>query len=838
MAWLFFFSLLLTLGFSLFTTALLHLQGKAAHAISVYLIAYAEIVLISEIASLLHQINPFFYFLAQTLLLLMAIGMWKKQHTPALMGPWQNTLSFIWYRLHQAKRAPDLLLLGGSIASLYGLLAITSLVYPQNNYDSMTYHLSRVGYWLQNNSLAPWLTPNPRQTSFPINAELGILYSVVFLHSDIFSGMVQWSAWLAGLFAIFGMSRRLGASQRQSLFAGLIWSTFPEIVLQANTTMNDLVASAFTLCSIYLLFLTIPSGSAAKNDDKPSGNYLPYLSLSGLGLALAVGTKSTVVMLLPSLAIAMLLLLIIYRKKIALRLVSWAALGLAAFALVGIFGYAQNVAFYHNPFSVSQWTSDLLNSPTSRLLRLVKSSALYANQLVDLTGLPPEVTQPAAELRVRAVNKLLNYVHTFKTAEWVEWRQQLHSVLGQNGAVHEDTAWFGLVGAVLSLLALALAIVNGIKNRQPLRLFLVLLTLGFFATLAAGVYWTPYHGRYFVLAITLCAPLLAFTYPVQKPLRLWRWGVTLAAIWILLWVVLNNLSRPLVGTGAIWNKTYLNIQMINNPGFQPVIEMVERHAPAGTRLATRLSEDAWDYPLFGVHFERTLLPVDPFDASVNAQTLLRLRADYLLIDPRQRTFLAAPADLHLVDQVNGWLLYSPCPQADCSPTPTDSQFTDGLTGASDPGNLMTIHPELLGKVGILELKSAAWGIEQVDGRGIVWLGEGDLQGLRGYLWSIESLAVNLLVEVEPGPSNWLPGRNVIFKYYARNSFEYKAEGQRLEAYPFSQPGRLKIHFLLQPGLNEFRLSSGDLANVFRLPNNDPRSILILIKSIQLDPADK
>lgn len=824
MALLFPLALGLTLSFAILVNAQLKIQHKTVYIIGLFLIAYAEIVLISELASLFHLIYPAFYLAAHFIFCGIAWFVWRRNNRPDLFKHFRNILSSLKSGWPGLKTCPDLLLMATIVGVVYLVGAILSIQYPQNNFDSMTYHLSRVGYWMQHGSLAPWVTPNPRQTTFPINAELGILWTTIFLRSDRLSGMIQWTAWLVSSFAIYGLARLLGASRKQSIFAALLWSTFPEIALQSVTTMNDLTASAFFISSIYLLYLGYRE------------NHIPYLALSGLGLALAIGTKSTTLLILPGLVLVLLLIYGLNRKSTGRTLARWGLIGSFSFILVGIFGYAQNTLFYHNPFSVSQWTNDLINLPVSRIEMTVKNLGLYANQFFDPTGLPPPLGEPLSILRTKAANFILHRLPVLSDSQGVEWRQQLHFILGSTGGVHEDIAWFGILGFIFITTALVYQAYQGLLRKEPFRLGLVLLVLSFAVVLSAFSLWTPYRGRYFVLAATLSAPLLYSWYPLSRRSWLWRWVISLAAIWILVWTFLLNGSRPLVGENAVWGKTYSEARTLNNRAMLPVLNMVERNVPANARLATRLSEDAWDYPLFGANFQRILLPTDPQSITIDLEWLSAQAIDYLLVEPRQRPFLQQPRELELLDQVDGWTLYRHCPTAACIPDPEQERIILGIT---DAHHLMTIAPGLVGQVGILELKSSSWEIETVSANGLLWLGEGDMQGLRGFLWSEKERTVLLVIEASPGPSKVSPDRTLTFKFFRRQSYNFLVEGRRIEQYHFIGPAdsllnRLVIPLELQYGLNEFRLSSADLATIQKLPNGDTRPLLILIQKMTLE----
>lgn len=808
---------LLTL-FALFLGACVHIRSKTAYLVSLFLLAYAAIVVVCQAASLVQQMNRAFFLLAHSLLALAAWLFWRRSGRPSLLGPLQG-LRLSKQDLRAWLQAPDLVILAAGIVLVYLAGAALILFTPQNNFDSMTYHLSRIGYWLQHDSLFPWVTPNPRQTSFPLNAELGILWTVVFWGSDQLSGFVQWlSVPVTGL-AIFGLARLIGADRKQSLFAALIWGCFPEIFLQSITTMNDLVVGAFYSSAVYLGF----KGLRQKERS--------LLYLAGLGLGLALGTKSTAFILAPSFVLAVgLTLLLDWRRNIKL-VFSWAAAALAAFLLIGSWGYIQNLLYYHNPFSVPQWTEGLVNPPVSRAQLFGENAVLYLSQAIDWTGTPPFVHQPLASLQARLMQKLISYFPGAWEDQMIKGRQYLNFILYSPKSIHEDLAWFGPLFPVLYLPAFIIHLLIGLKKKDSIRLALAVLSIGFGITMCLMLSWTPYKGRYFVLAVPFCASFLAIWFqPTQKWLFL-RWLVTGLSLFILFRTLLFNQSKPLLGENAVWGKDALSIRTINNPGMEPVVRMVERQVPEENVLATRLSVNTWDYPLFGSHFKRRLIQTDPFALTIGPEWLAEQSADYLLVEPKERFTLGVPAGLELVEQVKGWTLYRLCPSKTCPP---EAETARELLGTQDRDNLLTIASELVGEVGVLELRSGGWGIEQLDGRGVLWLGEGGLHGLTGYLWSNRRREVQITVEAEPGPAKGNPSRTLLFSLFWVRGYDTAQGGRIMEEKQFDKQRPLTFTAVLNEGLNEFRLSSKDLAEFRSFANGDTRPLLILIRHIEVE----
>src|SRR5262249_13449970 len=151
---------------------------------------------------------------------------------------------------------------------------------PPNNWDSMTYHLTRAVEWLQRGGIQYI----PDATTERINAlqpgsELLILWTFAFLHGDTVAALPQLLAQLACLVAVYAIARGIGFRRAPSAFAALMTATLTEIALQSVTTQNDLTAASFVAAAAALIV----------------GRSRPEVALAALAVGLALGTKLTAV---------------------------------------------------------------------------------------------------------------------------------------------------------------------------------------------------------------------------------------------------------------------------------------------------------------------------------------------------------------------------------------------------------------------------------------------------------------------------------------------------------------------------------------------------------------
>lgn len=541
-----------------------------------------------------------------------------------------------------ARDRVDLRVLGLAVAVAYGLNAWLVWRVPPNNYDSMTYHLSRVGYWLQQGSFyPPWNLSAVFQTAYPVNAELGLLWTVALWGSDRLAGGVQWMAALAAMVAIAGCARALGATRPAALGAALVWATMPQVLLQSTSTQNDLVVSAFLLTAAYGLVLGRRSGERGT------------LLLSAVALGLALGTKATAQMALPGFGlIAALLWWRAGRSFQDARY--WATAALIAWAALGMHVLMMNWFYYGSPFGPAWFTSRLSTRANFHLIVVIETLAKFAYQLIDLTGVPALLAQPLHGLKAAIGQSAFAALGLDPNRRPVSGLFEPFD-FGAATAAQETTSWLGPLGTLLALVVVV-DMVRSAVHRDTDRLLLSVTALSFVLVLAATLRWQPWGGRYFLLAATLCAPLLAhYLEEPWCPLPL-RWVIAGVAIAVMTWTVLLNESKPLTGPRPLWSRDYIALQAVQWPAIEPLLRIVEREVPEDARIGTVIRPIEWDYPLFGRHLTRTVLPLVAPDV-ITPEWCAQQPIDFLLVSSATSNRIApALLDTHRAWTVDRWTL--------------------------------------------------------------------------------------------------------------------------------------------------------------------------------------
>jgi len=175
----------------------------------------------------------------------------------------------------------EIILLSGIalIAVMVGWIALTA---PPNNWDSMTYHMSRVAHWIQNHSIGNYPSHIIRQLNYTPWAEYAILHFQILSHGDRFANLIQCFSMLGSIIGVSLIARQMGSSRIGQILSSLAAATLPMGILQGSSTQNDYAATFWLVCFVYFLLL-LRSDFNAKNSIKV-----------GLSLGLAFLTKGTI----------------------------------------------------------------------------------------------------------------------------------------------------------------------------------------------------------------------------------------------------------------------------------------------------------------------------------------------------------------------------------------------------------------------------------------------------------------------------------------------------------------------------------------------------------------
>lgn len=555
---------------ALLGAASLRLASPIGTLLAAYVSGCAEVVGLGEALSLVRGVSRTGYAVGEAVLLALVLLAWNARGRPRPPLPR--------VRLRTAARHPILALLATVVVVALAYELFLVLGTPPNNWDSLSYHLSRAAYWLQHGGVA--YVPDAhtqRQNAFLPNSEVQILYTLAWLRGDGAAALPQFLAQGALVLAVAGIARRLGFTRSAALFAALLTATLAQVALQATTTQNDLTVAALVAVAVYFLL----------------GATLPELALASVAVAIAVGTKPTSVFALPALlGIALL------RLPSAKALAQAAGFVLVAFALFGAYGYVLNVVETGKLLGSQAAVRGLRPEVTFR--GTVSTSARTLYRFFDLPG-PQRAdkwTGPV-ERSGRAVFDAAGIPANPPEATGAAFTFDV------NTKADPDLSYFGPLGV---LLVLPLAFVfMWTWWRTPERATLAVALAVTLLQVALTYRYNNFLGRFMLVPVGLVMPLAAWVY---------RWRVLAATVALvgaatLVLAHLYDVAKPTgrQGTVPVWRLTRAEVQGITRPGMAEVLTALDAEIPQRARVGVILGEDDWDYPLYGRSLERRLVPL-------------------------------------------------------------------------------------------------------------------------------------------------------------------------------------------------------------------------------------
>ena len=461
---------------------------------------------------------------------------------------------------------------------------VIALVAPPNNWDSMTYHMSRVEHWRVNNSVAHYPTNMEWQLYLNPWAEFAILqFQTLGFGSDRLANLVQWFAFVGSMVGVSLLVRTLGGAYFAQSLAALLVATTPMIILQSSSTQNDLVCGFFVVTAVYFLFERLAT-SRTKHEF-----YFP------LSVALAIATKGTAYLILaPFVAYAFMGVSKQEGIREGARLAGM--LTIATF-LLNAGHWTRNLSLWHHPLGDPKWLVQYQNESfgvLETLSNVVRNMALHAmtpsTKVNDLTGSV-----------VRRVHEALgvSISESWPSTEFL---------------THEDYAGNGLA-FVLFVVAVSFAFLTKAGRRiRPLAILLLMSGLFFCAFLQWSVFNSRLHTPLFVLAAAVVAWVLA-AFPLNVPNRnemrgrraVLRGGLIVSVLTLaaLPWVALNQL-RPLIstqGAPSIFDRSRIEQMFANKTNdiipYTELVSLLAQHVTCH-EIGLKIQVGAFEYPLWQI----------------------------------------------------------------------------------------------------------------------------------------------------------------------------------------------------------------------------------------------
>ena len=350
---------------------------------------------------------------------------------------------------------------------LMGLCLIFSLVLfflalfnVPYNYDSMTYHLARIGYWIDHGSVGYYVTNIDRQLFSPVLSEYNLLFMMLLTGSDTLLNLQQFIEMLVCAYFIFHILKKLCARDLFAWLAVFMYLSMPLTISQAITTQNDIgTLMWYEIFVFYMIeFIRLPvlrvrlpkvrSAGIKANDNA----FLLVLCIGftvGFSFLMKVSVCASMIWFLPWVAVCC-----IKRRDRISELIKAAAVAAVSLVLV----IAETL------IRTYRWTGSFFSASTSGdimvatknvsyiIVNILKNYSLLITQHI-LTGLNGVIYRFAI-----AVGRILNVevnndAIAFHHLDFITWLNMGDDMYSHDRTPSAFAAYIALIGAVLLMIA-------------------------------------------------------------------------------------------------------------------------------------------------------------------------------------------------------------------------------------------------------------------------------------------------------------------------------------------------------------------------------------------------
>ncbi|MAL64778.1 MAG: hypothetical protein CMF94_01605 [Candidatus Marinimicrobia bacterium] len=534
--------------------------------INSYLILCFQIFFITELLSFFYQLNSntvFFFHLFFSILYFSL--------SPNINFPKINFVSL--------KTIDKSILIAITFISIMTLIVGTTS--PPNNWDSMSYHLSRIQYWIQGSGIHFFDTNNFRQNLFSPLSEFIILHTQILSDTDLFANLVQWVCYIINMVTVSLICKEFGLNRTLQLLSAFFISSMPIVILEASSTQNDLVLSTFILLFYYYQLCGIYSHSKLN------------LLLSGLALGLGVLTKGTSYVFLFSIGITYLLYQIFYTNSFSKKtIISRSIIIFSISLLINLPHYTRTYYKYGDflGLDINQIHANETFSFFTIFSNLIRHLAFQLGSNIDLLN-----WYLYRLVQVFLGNKLSDPKTSFMDSDF---RPPFFSL-------HEDAA-----GNFIHTIVITLLFVGGIlffkkfKKIQMTSFWISLISIFLYCLLFK---WQPYTAK--ILSLLIITTPFVFMVINQLLKKKYLRNI-IYSVFFLMFIgafpyIFYNKSRPFLpmNSQSILYQDRVVGYFNNRPElfkeYQKLIDgIVINNKSAKNSVAYHLGGDAWDYPFW------------------------------------------------------------------------------------------------------------------------------------------------------------------------------------------------------------------------------------------------
>jgi hypothetical protein len=578
-------------------------RSLTAFVIAGFFFVWAEVVLIGFALSALHLLNSTFAWISGAALGVVLTALLSKSRRPATtlnVGRIREIALAEWRAISSWQKVVLGVLAAATVIVIAINFAMAAAVAP-SCWDTLTYHLPRVAYFLQFGSLDYFPANYVYQVAHAKDGSLLLIFA--FLGSGRHENgmqLVQFAAWCVGAPSVYGLARNAGSSRFASIVCGLLFMLLTECVMEAATCQNDLLVAVCGAGAAYFVL-----------ELRNSKN----IWLAGLPIGLGLGTKLSFLPLFASLFVILFTIpgpRIEWIRRVFVLLVGTVA-SLVLFSLPA--GYAANFRHYGSPVGPPEMVAldSNVNCSVSNLIKIGGMNLVrFGFEFFSLDGLPNAEPVRAVQRWMRAgpaalADRLIGPRLTRPDTALLPAFE-----LERLPTTNENSSTWGPFGFLLIWPSVLLVVCRRIGTRKEA--VLAGAAIAFACVFALIHPYDPWIGRMFLSAAPFaCAAAGSAITSGLRARYLRYWIVVVMAIGSLTAVcaALFRSGRPIFPfreKPSIFALDRLSQMTVRHKAYRQAIHRFDAMIPRNATVAVLLPGDSYEFPLFGEGLTRRLLP--------------------------------------------------------------------------------------------------------------------------------------------------------------------------------------------------------------------------------------
>ncbi len=470
------------------------------------------------------------------------------------------------------------------ICLIFLLILFQGIIYPPNNWDSLTYHMSRIMYWLGNENLNHFPTHILRHLYQPPFAEYIIMHVNVLQGNDYFSNSIQL---LFLVFCLFPLNEilnvfRIGRSSK--LISFLFCITTPSVLLQASTTKNDIVCAFFILTSILFLYKCYKESTLS--------NYL----FLGISIGLGMLTKGTFYLFLfPALLIFLLFLgkQMLFEKKF--KPILYGLLSIFILSIINIGHFSRNYAINNHVLSIDDVENNMYSNEEMNFTffssNLMKNIGLHMGYPFN-SIYEDFILNIHKKIDVSIDEPKLNFLGTkYNTKKSIDTNEDLVP-----NSFH----------LMIILIASFVIIVNSICKKKYTELILLIIVIFQVFFFCLYLKWQPWHTRLHIPIFILSSAFIGLIHNDLKRFSFLKYLIIFLFANFTFYFIYNN-TRPIITNTKYTKKIYIEDSRYkkyfsNQLYLYPEYYSIQAKMDEINVKKVGLDLSDWEYPLFSSYY--------------------------------------------------------------------------------------------------------------------------------------------------------------------------------------------------------------------------------------------